>query len=83
MNIVEEWLKEQGKLTEYSRGVLLDLVEEAEFALYCQRGSGSCMGNFGVKIARYAHIFGVDSSELFNKILTQAAKESRDNKMDI
>lgn len=83
INSAEEWLSEQGKLTEYARTVLQDLTEEAQFALYCQRGSGSCMGSFGNKVARFAGIFGVDASGLFNRLLAQAAEATRENGLDI
>ena len=83
MITIEEWLEEQGKLTEYASQIVKDLTEEAQFALYCQRGAGSCMGEFGNKVARYAHIFGVDPSEFFNKLLAQAAEVLRENQMDI
>ena len=83
MSTVEEWLEEQGKLTEYAKGVLQDLSEEAQFALYCQRGSGSCMAGFGSKVARFAHIFGVGASEFLEKLLTEASEATREGKYDI
>ena len=83
MSTTEEWLREQGKLTEYAQKVLQDLSEEAQFALYCQRGSGSCMAGFGGKVARFARIFGVDPSRLLEKLLAQAAETARQNEWDI
>lgn len=79
MGTVEEWLVEQGKLTEYARGILQDLKEEAQFALYCQRGSGSCMADFGSKVARFARIFGVEPSQLLRRLLSEAVEATRDN----
>lgn len=83
MSTVEEWLNEQGKLTEYAAEVLRDLKEEAQFALYCQRGSGSCMAGFGSKVARFAHVFQVEPSQLLERLLGEAAEAIRENKWNI
>lgn len=83
MSTVEEWLEEQGKLTEYAAGALQDLKEEAQFALYCHTGSSSCMSGFGAKVARFAHIFGVESSHLLERLLDEAVEAIRENKWDI
>jgi hypothetical protein len=83
VNDLETWLNEQGKLTEQSKATLKGLLEEAQFALYCQRGGGSCMGNFGNKVASYAIAIKVDGAQLLSRLMAQASEEVRKNNWDI
>ncbi len=83
MNELEAWLDEQGKLNDQSRVKIKDLLEEAQFALYCQRGGGSCMGNFGNKVAGYAISLKVDGAQLLSRLMAQAAQEVKENNWDI
>lgn len=83
MNDLETWLDEQGKLNEQSKARIKDLLEEAQFALYCQRGGGSCIGNFSSKVAGYAIALNVDGAQLLTRLMTQASEEARKNNWDI
>ncbi|MHC1573923.1 MAG: hypothetical protein ACXQTJ_05725 [Candidatus Syntropharchaeales archaeon] len=90
MGNLEEWIREKKPvLSPEDEKILEDLRVDAQFSLYCQigtgdsTGGGSCMANFGKKVAKHAPRFKRDANELFQKLLEVAAEAAQRGDWDI
>lgn len=88
MGNVEEWLGKRHKLSQDDKRVLDDLRAHAMFALYCQIGSGkgssgTCMSDFGALVAKRAYRFSVETKDLFQELLAEAAEKANRGEWDV